>query len=1427
VASLRENIIATYGVPCFDDILTILEKQLPQHNMLHASPSCTPFSVAGDAKGSNDVRSKVIAFIAHVAMRYQPLVVTTEQVVGFKTWLRPGDHSKDGSSGPAFEDYAARLSRAGYTVYSNSLPAWRFLSEQSRVRLWIIAARNDVVAEIGPFSFGPLPPEVHLPVARLFTDPSAYIVVAPAAALSLLTRPSVHLDYKPHLVGFYNKQQVWADSGLSPCVLTTKRHLFLHKQMIVTPTASTLARLQGLDPSTLPANDGDARKLIGNSIQRDMHIFVLKKVSEYASRAIDAGIPAFRPPARTAWPEQLSSSATPAPFKTITVSDSADAPPLHALPGVMAGTVDPPEPPPLDLEALEPRILSEVARWSLKVKQILLKQKLAKSWIPTTFPTQQHQPSPPMTHAAMDTCAYVAALPTTLPTPESSRRKAVLALFAAASDSAAGLTDAAVNFFVLKHNRHESWQRSRCLPSRVTPSAARWHKGQAPHLHNATATTDPALRAAQTKELLSAPLTDAQTAHMEPTTPHRDRHPWAGFARALNVGSLHLHPSSLQDLLSNSPAFTTAWAVYRSGSQSSYCAVAPFYNTHAAEKLFTSSPRPDVMLIWVTRTADNLSFVLDTFGMAARVVQHSRPSVVIFGTRSSLWLFPQNDDKLLPALMHAFTGLGYVLCNYTSGKVTFSVLVALEVAERLAYPDLFSFNAEFVPSDGSSAWSSVLDSTQNFLTPKSTFRVTDIKQVWPTEHSDLFLAWVERESARATAIRAGTNVPTSDVIIFDNDLMHPEARGIVWDLRRYWAARAKGVDNPALIVPLYDTSLDNQSFNNEAICALTIDSQDSFPDHATIYDLQHGAHNNAIPPTHSFVCDNWKGSYEHYDIGSADIDTYEKRGWIEFTPPGGPPCLPFTGVAQNTVPKKGKDPKVCRRRVLDCGYSGEKGLRTLAAHYHEPGRYARLSLNERSDVTRQSPVSFSSYDRLVNKIMTLARSHLPVLLFKGDGDAWYKQFKRRLHQICDGVASWPSFIDDPATMKLFIDYTLQFGDANAAHCTYRATYMVIWILLRDLADRPATDPAVRAWQKLQLDFLKARKIEKTNLSYGDMDGFVDDFMAAVLKGEDEQLLCSFLALMRYLGLEVSLKKLAIEARPYHIKTLLGFRVDTQKMIGYLEDAWRKQFMKELIAVQASDNVSVHDLQVVGGKSIRVCCLIPSLRGFCSGTFTALRNTRGFKGSRARLHPRHLNVFRRDAGLIYDVLKDAPSVHLMLNPHELASIADGALHCDSDASSSWGLGACIILDNNIYFLHEAWTEEEKRVFDIADFEGIALEMACRYFPAAAPQAFARQRMLARVDNTNVEGGVIKMDSSKGVTMLVVKSLLRMQVQYSFKIRCVRVTSIDNVLADALSRDDLPGFLREVRKMGLTPIRIQLSEQQRSTAHFAAAKAELKP
>ena len=78
-----------------------------------------------------------------------------------------------------------------------------------------------------------------------------------------------------------------------------------------------------------------------------------------------------------------------------------------------------------------------------------------------------------------------------------------------------------------------------------------------------------------------------------------------------------------------------------------------------------------------------------------------------------------------------------------------------------------------------------------------------------------------------------------------------------------------------------------------------------------------------------------------------------------------------------------------------------------------------------------------------------------------------------------------------------------------------------------------------------------------------MDAFVDDFLAVCLQGEDLELLVSFLALMRFTGFKVSLKKLLKEAAPHHIKIILGFVMNTKDMTASLRDEWRDNFILQI------------------------------------------------------------------------------------------------------------------------------------------------------------------------------------------------------------------------------------------------------------------------
>ena len=202
------------------------------------------------------------------------------------------------------------------------------------------------------------------------------------------------------------------------------------------------------------------------------------------------------------------------------------------------------------------------------------------------------------------------------------------------------------------------------------------------------------------------------------------------------------------------------------------------------------------------------------------------------------------------------------------------------------------------------------------------------------------------------------------------------------------------------------------------------------------------------------------------------------------------------------------------------------------------------------------------------------------------------------------------------------------------------------------------------------------------------------------------------------------------------------------------------------------------------------------------------------------------MFRDDLRLILTTLGAAPSVHLLFEPVKVASIADGALHVDTDASKKWGMGAVLFTKDKAYYLYEEWTDEERAIFDIAELESIAYDKAFKFFPAAAPAHFARKRMVGRIDSEVACFAFQGNSTSKGVINYCLAGVLRSQVRHHFHLFTVRVATTDNIFADDLSRGNLQGFLEALSHSGKQPIRLRLTADQRSTAAYAAVKAAFK-
>jgi hypothetical protein len=124
------------------------------------------------------------------------------------------------------------------------------------------------------------------------------------------------------------------------------------------------------------------------------------------------------------------------------------------------------------------------------------------------------------------------------------------------------------------------------------------------------------------------------------------------------------------------------------------------------------------------------------------------------------------------------------------------------------------------------------------------------------------------------------------------------------------------------------------------------------------------------------------------------------------------------------------------------------------------------------------------------------------------------------------------------------------------------------------------------------------------------------------------------------------------------------------------------------------------------------------------------------------------LFRHDLKLILTTLEAAPSVHLLFEPIKIASIADGALHVDTDAPSTWGLGAVLFTEDKAYCLYEEWAEKEKAIFDIAELEAIAYDLAFKSFPAVAPSHFTRKQLVGRIDSEVARFAFQGLRTSKG-------------------------------------------------------------------------------
>lgn len=125
-----------HGLEPHGDITKIDAKDIPDHDVIAAGFPCQSFSVAGKRGGFEDARGTLFFEVARIASVKQPKVLLLENVKGLV------GHDK----GKTLDTIVKTLNEIGYRVDFEVLNSKYFGVPQNRERIFIVAIREDLVA---------------------------------------------------------------------------------------------------------------------------------------------------------------------------------------------------------------------------------------------------------------------------------------------------------------------------------------------------------------------------------------------------------------------------------------------------------------------------------------------------------------------------------------------------------------------------------------------------------------------------------------------------------------------------------------------------------------------------------------------------------------------------------------------------------------------------------------------------------------------------------------------------------------------------------------------------------------------------------------------------------------------------------------------------------------------------------------------------------------------------------------------------------------------------------------------------------------------------------------------------------------------------------------------------------------------------------
>jgi hypothetical protein len=484
-------------------------------------------------------------------------------------------------------------------------------------------------------------------------------------------------------------------------------------------------------------------------------------------------------------------------------------------------------------------------------------------------------------------------------------------------------------------------------------------------------------------------------------------------------------------------------------------------------------------------------------------------------------------------------------------------------------------------------------------------------------------------------------------------------------------------------------------------------------------------------------------------------------------------------------------------------------LRVVTDHTYPFG--AGISTNEHVGLDHLPDMKLSSGIRYAQLVGVMRSSNAPILLWKRDAVAAYRQVPMAASDL------WKCGTVGPG--GILIDTRLSFGSRVAPNKFQRMMMVAVREAMRRIAafdlEHPPASAELRAWLQRRRDVLGDGRMAA-------MVQYIDDSCAVSLhdvvptsgRRRGEHHFEIFDAVMAEAGVELAEGEKREESTE-EIEALGVMVSVAEECVYYPEEKRRRvegridRLLGEAAAGRMVERAQVESLM---GKPKWVAHVAPSM---------APRLRSGFAMAHARGRPHMVRVstqFVADQQVIRAEMGRLPRVPLVPRSAFPPLHAPQSVVGFQDAAGEWGIGGFFGMGGKLYFYQEKYPPDvlkalRSRLISIATTE-LAAELALVQMVVEQRRAEGRGgEALYVTDFTDNEGAraAAQRGTATSPTMApIAEEMARLAAAEGVALRTARVTTDENKLADGLSRDSRAQLAWAVADAGVEAVELRVDE-----------------